>query len=255
MGARDGDERGGISPAGWLAAGIGLVLAAVALQLPFLSFVVSYLGVLVHEMGHALVGWLYGYPSIPAFDFVYGGGVTSHTNRIPLIAVSVLVGLAALAWLFRRNPPSLWLCSSATLLYALTAWSSLHHAVIAAMGHGFELVIAGVFLHRALSGRACHHDAERIAYGFVGWFLTLHNVRFAYRLITDAAHRRMYEQAKGGGHWMDFSVLAEQHLHVSLEAVAFVFLLLCLLPPALSLLGNHHRAAVADTLSRLRRVA
>jgi hypothetical protein len=232
MEAWDADDGAGISTAGWLAAGIGFVLAAVVLQMPFLSFIFSYLGVLVHEMGHALVGWLYGYPSIPAFDFVYGGGVTS-----------------------RRNPASLWLCASATLLYAVTAWSSAHRAVITGMGHGFELVIAGVFLHRALSGRACHHDAERIAYGFVGWFLTLDNVRFAYRLITDPAHRRMYEQAKGGGHWMDFSVLAEQYLHAPLAVVAFVFLLLCFLPPALSALGNHHRTAVAETISRLRRVA
>jgi hypothetical protein len=255
MEAWDADDGAGISTAGWLAAGIGFVLAAVVLQMPFLSFIFSYLGVLVHEMGHALVGWLYGYPSIPAFDFVYGGGVTSHSNRMPLLAVAVLVGLGALTWLFRRNPASLWLCASATLLCAVTAWSSAHRAVITGMGHGFELVIAGVFLHRALSGRACHHDAERIAYGFVGWFLTLDNVRFAYRLITDPAHRRMYEQAKGGGHWMDFSVLAEQYLHAPLAVVAFVFLLLCFLPPALSALGNHHRTAVAETISRLRRVA
>lgn len=251
-----GGERApeGIDREGRAALLVGAVLAGCTLALPFARYVFSYFTVLAHEMGHALAGWLYGYPSIPAFDFFYGGGVTSYTERTPLLAGSVQCGLLGLAWIFRRNPPSLLLTLGAAGLYGLTAWTSLHQPVITAMGHGTELVIAGVFLHRAASGSACHHGAERLAYGFVGWFVTFDNLRFARRLVTSPLQREMYEQAKGGGHWMDFSVLAEQHLQLPLAHVAQAFFCLCLLPPALALLANHYTEASAALGRRLRRI-
>lgn len=254
MTAWEESARQGIEREGWAALGVGAALAACVLPLSFASYVFSYFGVLVHEMGHALAGWLYGYPSVPAFDFVYGGGVTSYTGRAPLLAAGVQGALLWLAWIFRRNPPSLLLALSAAALYALTAWTRLHDAVITAMGHGAELMVAGIFLHRAASGRACHHGAERVAYGFVGWFLTCDNLRFARRLVTSPFHREMYEQAKGGGHWMDFSVLAEQYLQAPLERVALVFFGLCLLAPVLAILANHYAAASAALIARLRRI-
>ena len=58
--------------------------------------------------------------------------------------------------------------------------------------------------------------------------------RFSWRLIHDAAERWAYQEAKGGGHWMDFSVLAEQHFHVGLTTVAGLFWCCCLLPPLLA---------------------
>jgi hypothetical protein len=45
----------------------------------------------------------------------------------------------------------------------------------------------------------------------------------------------MYEAAKGGGHWMDFSRLAEEYFRVPLDFIAGAFFLLCLLPPLLGL--------------------
>jgi hypothetical protein len=246
--------REGIDRAGWTALIAGAVLAGCILPLSFASYVFSYFGVLVHEMGHALAGWFFGYPSIPAFDFVYGGGITSYTERAPLLAAIAQGALLWLAWIFRRNPPSLLLALAVAGLYALAAWTPLHDPVITAMGHGAELIVAGVFLHRAASGRACHHGAERVAYGFVGWFVTFDNLRFARRLVTSPFHREMYEQAKGGGHWMDFSVLAEQYLRVPLESVALAFFGLCLLAPALAILANHYAGTSAALIARLRRI-
>lgn len=245
----------GISRQGWSAVGLGLALAAVAVSLPFVRSVLSYFTVLVHEMGHAFAGWLYGYPSVPAFDFVYGGGITSRAERVPWIAGAVQAALIGLAWLFRRNKPSLLLSGALAAAYAATAWTTLHEAVITAMGHGTELIIAGVFIHRAFSGRACHHPSERTTYAFVGFFVTFDNLRFAWLLITSPLHRAVYEEAKGGGHWMDFSLLARDTLHTSVESVAAWFFVLCLLPPLLAWLGNRHGAVTAAAIARLRQVA
>ncbi len=244
----------GIEREGWIAAAVGLGLALLAMAVPFVHTVFSAFTTLVHEMGHAAFGWLYGYPSIPAFDFTYGGGVTLWQTRRPALAWLVQAGLLALVYLFRSNPRSRWLAAGLCGAYALTAWSGLHRPIITAMGHGFELLFAGLFLHRALSGNACRVEGERPLYAFLGFFVTFSNLRFAWKLVTDMHERAAYEMAKGGGHWMDFSVLAEQHLHVPLQSVALLFFVACWFPPLLALLVNLHREAAEAWVSELRRV-
>ncbi|UCE84692.1 MAG: hypothetical protein JSU66_10005, partial [Deltaproteobacteria bacterium] len=81
------------------------------------------------------------------------------------------------------------------------------------------------------------------------------DVRFAHRLLESSFHRKLYAQAKGGGHWMDFSRLADEHLHVPLETVASVFLLICLLPPVLAFAANHFHRRANALATQLRRVA
>lgn len=57
----------------WKSLGTGFMIALVALLVPFLGFIFGYLGILVHELGHAVAAWMFGYPAVPAFDFQYGG--------------------------------------------------------------------------------------------------------------------------------------------------------------------------------------
>ena len=216
-----------IDQQGWIAFGAGLAAALVVLALPLPRFVFSYFTTLVHEMGHAAAGWLFGYPSIPAFDFTYGGGVTLHQDRVLLLALAVF---AAGVWAAHAARQHLVLRN--VLIVLLGSWTVLsltsgHDAVIVAMGHGGELIFATLFLHRALSGRGCVTPLERPLYGLIGWFIVLSDVGFAWQLLTSAHHRALYQEAKGGGHWMDFSRLSEEFLHVPLEAIAAVFLVLC----------------------------
>lgn len=247
-------DRPGIDRAGWTAVATGAALALVALALPFVSFVLSTFVTLVHEMGHALAGWLYGYPSIPAFDFTYGGGVTLQGGRVTLLPALVAGGLAVAVWVFRRNLVTRSLAIGALALYAATAFTSAHEAVITAMGHGGELLFATVFLHRAFSGNACQRPGERTLYAAVGFFVVFTDLRFAWRLWQSPFHRALYGEAKGGGHWMDFSRLADDQLGVPLEAVAAAFLGLCLLPPLVAFAANHFRGALREAAAHLRRV-
>src|SRR5258705_7805858 len=60
----------------WRALGIGAVLAVVLTLIPFTRILFQPLITIVHELGHAVVAWMFGYPAVPAFDFSYGGGVT-----------------------------------------------------------------------------------------------------------------------------------------------------------------------------------
>jgi len=233
--ARAAADEARIDRAGWLAFGGGLLAALLAMQVPLLQVALSGLSVLVHEMGHAAFGWLYGYPSIPAFDFSYGGGVTLQRERSLLILGAVVAAGGYGVYALRAHTLLRNALAALLALHVVIALTPAHEAVILAMGHGGELCFATLALHRALSGRACQLAAERPLYGLMGWFLVLSDAQFAWRLRTSAFHSEVYAEAKGGGHWMDFSRLADEHLHTSLEAVATMFLLACFVPPVLAL--------------------
>lgn len=230
---------------------VGLALAVVLLAEPHLRWVFSYLTTLIHELGHAVVGWLFGYPSLPAFDFSYGGGITTYQTRSALLLGFVYLCLGGLAALYWRNRLTLAALGAAIGLFALCAHTRAHQAIILFMGHGTELVLAGVFLYRAMGSSAILHAAERPLYAACGFFIVFSDAAFAWRLWANPLARRLYEDAKGGGHWMDFSRLAERHFRVGLPTTAFAFLLCCALPVVLSILAHRHQSRLADLFSRL----
>jgi hypothetical protein len=246
-------ESPGIDRAGWIACAVGAGLALLTQALPLLEVLVGYFVVLVHELGHALAGWIFGRPSLPAFDFTQGGGVTIQAQRSAALLALAYALLAGAARVFRHNRASLRAVAAVAAAYTALLASGLDRAVILAMGHGGELLFAGVFLHRALSGRALAHPAERPLYAWLGFHVVFHGVGFAFGLMTSSAARSAYAAAKGGGHWMDFSQLSRL-LHLPLEALAAGFLLACVALPAAVLLAHLNRARVAAWLERLARV-
>lgn len=228
-------------------AGLGLIFYA----MPFTRFVLSYLVILVHELGHALFGWLFGYPSIPAFDFMYGGGVTMHDARQMPIVFIVLGLLAVLAWRLRRNLAGCLVASALALVYAILAFSSGHEVLILFMGHGTELVFCALFLQRGLSGSACRIPVERPLYVMLAAFIWVHDLVFAYRLATSDAARADYGAAKGGGHWMDFDRIAREFLHVELGSVAGIFFFACVAAPLAGWFFAEKRERIIDLAESL----
>lgn len=217
---------------------VGGALALVVFFVPFLRFVFHTLITLVHELGHTLAAWAFGIPAVPAFDFVYGGGVTVYQGRSAGLTVLIYLAFAGLAYRLREDRGYLtalavWVCA-----YTLAAFTPVHEAIEIAMGHGSELVFAGIFLYRALTGSGCRAPGERPLYAFCSFFILLSDVAFALSLLTSTANVADYEEAKGGGHWMDFSRLAEDYLHVDLQAVVFLFLVAVVLVPFAAYLAS-----------------
>ncbi len=215
---------------------IGVSLGFWALHARLLYTLSSMMKTLVHELGHALAGWAFGVPSIPAFDFTYGGGVTMHQQPSSFLIICIYLGFAYLLFLYRRKPLSLAIFAVMIGGHALCMMTNLKEPLTIAMGHGFELIFAGIFLYRAMSGFACVHNVERPLYAFLGFLITFDNIRFAYRLVHSPEHRWQYENAKGGGHWMDFSRLANEFFLVDLSVIANLFMLASLLPVMISVL-------------------
>lgn len=239
-GARPADS-GALTPEAKRALVTGFGLAVLVIAVPFLRFALSYIGVLVHELGHSAVSWLFGYPAIPALDFSYGGGVSLTFGRRPMLVVAFVLCLVLAVGAAWRHPRLRLLAGMLVGLWILASVTALHEVVILAMGHAAELMFAALCLHRAITGEGTERRIERPLYAMVGWFLILEGTWFAWGLLTDPGRRQAYEDAKGGGHWMDFSRLAEDYFGVDLSVVAVLFLLACLATPVLVWVAHRHR--------------
>jgi hypothetical protein len=188
----------------------GLIAALVAHALPFVAFVLSPLVTLLHEFGHAAAAWLLGCPALPAFDLMYGGGITEHHDfQLPL-GILVAAAWGWLGWTFRRNPRSLLvigLCGGAWLVAVSSEWR--RELVIASMGHGGELILGGALLYLALIGRGWRiPEIERPLGAFAGSFVLMHTMKFAWRLRHDAEVLAAYGEGKGGALMNDLEAIA-----------------------------------------------
>ena len=223
-----------------VALGIGATLAAVALSIPILGFIISVLITVIHELGHSATSWVLAGPALPSFDLTYGGGYSLSLPRQPLL-VAVGCGWFAFAIVQARGDrPALIKWAVGAAIYAVALFTPLRDPVISAMGHGSELIFAGIFLYRALSNHQILRSEERPLYAALGLFIVAYDVRFAYSLITSEDFSEEYGDAKGGGHWMDFDQIATD-FGWSLPSVARLFLIACALTPVASYLAYSFR--------------
>lgn len=238
----------------------GLVAAVVIYALPFTRFIFSALATLFHELGHAIAGWLMGYPSLPAFDLVYGGGLTHHGEFNLAIAVLLAAGFGYGAWLFRRNRRTLILIASlfgVWLLLVTAEWR--RELTFASAGHLFEFILAGVLFYMALSGVGWRHpDLERPLGAFVAFFVQIRSVMFALRLRNDPEFVSRYREGKGGALMNDLERVAADlniylRIDLGIEGVAALLLLFSFLPSAVALMWYLKRSrchSVVDSFIR-----
>jgi len=212
----------------------GLLLALLTLVSRWIGLPFSMLRTLVHELGHTVSAWAFGQPAIPGFDLVWGGGITLHGEQKVWLLVPVFGAWIALLYHLRAHARALIWTVLALVAYALLALTPAHEVLILFMGHGGELLFGGLFVYRALSGQAVISPWERPLYATAGLYNVLSVAWFSLRLVRDPDYRWAYGMAKGGGHWMDLSRIADNYCHCSLQAVAIALLLCSLVPVPLA---------------------
>ncbi len=221
----------------------GLVIAATTLPLawlfgwliPFTNHIMWLFTTLCHEMGHAAGALLVGRPALPAFDFSFGGGVTMTGERRWWLLAVYAIGVVML---WRQSGEQRWLrwaLGSATIAVTLLILTGLDEAWFVWMGYGGELIIATVFLHRALTGVAEVYPGERWLYGMVAWALLSHALGMCWMLLFDPAFQHTYLMGKRGID-NDFVRLTES-LGLSLRGVAWLNLLVGLLVPVAAVIA------------------
>ncbi|MDP9193212.1 MAG: M50 family metallopeptidase [Acidobacteriota bacterium] len=240
---------GRIGAGEWKILGFGLVAAIVVYWLPFTRFMFSAMVTLFHELGHAVAGWLMGYPSVPAFDFVYGGGLTPHGEFQRAIAIVIAFGFAYLGWLFRENRKSMAIIGAVFLLWLYFVTREWRREIVfAAAGHLGELVLAGIFFYKALAGTGWRApEIERPLGAFVAFFVQIHTMLFAWRLLRDPSFLDWYREGKGGALMNDLELIALNlqiwlGLAPGIEGVARALLVFSVVPTIVALIWYRQRS-------------
>lgn len=254
----DEPSDGRIGPGELRVLAIGAASAALAWALPFTRFVLSTLVTLFHELGHAVAGWLLGHPSLPAFDFVFGGGFTHQGQFRPSVAVAVGAAFVWGLWLFRENRRAFTVIAVVFAIWlAIVVREWRREIVFAAAGHVTEAVFAGIFFYRALAGTGWRAPGvERPAGAFVAFFVLFHGVSFPWKLTHDAAFLDLYREGKGGALMNDLEVIAlDLQINIGvqpgIEGVARLLLFLSPLPMLVALFWFLKRRRMHQMLQSL----
>lgn len=241
--------------------GAGLAAAILVYTIPFTRYVFSLLVTLFHEFGHAVMGWLMGYPSIPAFDFVYGGGLTHHGAFQLAIALAIAAGFGWLGWLFRQNRKALAIVGVVFLVWLFLVTKEWRRELAFAMaGHLSELILAGIFFYKALAGVGWRNPGvERPLGAFAAFFVQIHSMLFALRLVRDPAFLDWYREGKGGALMNDLDrVAADLNIYLGwnpeIAGVAKMLLVFSLVPMAVALVWHFERTRWHKVLRALRTV-
>lgn len=216
---------------GWTAIASGLGLALLVLASQQVTFLLSPMITLVHELGHTLTNWIFGYPAIPAFDFLHGGGVTFQTQRLSFLIGVVYCGFGYLFYVYWHNYLTARVLLGVAIAYTVCTFTGIHNFLVVSMGHGFELIFAGIFIARAISGYGCRYSIERPLYAMLGVYMTIYDIQFSWQLIFDETTRAVYEQGKGGVIDHDLVRIARDIFQVNLTVTASVMLLATVLTP------------------------
>ncbi len=225
---------------------IGFVSAVVVYVIPFTRFVFSALVTLFHELGHAVVGWGLGYPSLPAFDLVYGGGFTHHSGFKLPVALLVAGAFAYVAFLNRENRKWFTIVIAlfvVWLFFVTREWR--RELVIASGGHLAEFILAGVMLYKSITGEGWRNpEVERPLGAFIAFFVQIHSTHFAWKLLNDPAFLDWYREGKGGALMNDLEVIALDlqiwlGIAPGIEGVAKALLVFSIVPALVAVYRAH----------------
>lgn len=225
-----------IEKAGWQALAIGLFLAIILQTFWPLTLLFNGFEVIVHEIGHAVTHWLFGYPAIPTVNILYGGGITLSLEQSSLVLGLIYGTLAFFLYRCRHSRRLLILLVGFIGIYTWVLLTPLSKILMISMGHGMELVAIVICLYFATGGYFCQLDLERPLYAMLGFFLLFSDLKKFWGLIFDPDLRDFYEQGVGGVLDNDFVILARDYLNVDLSIVAGFFLVGCIFTPLVAFL-------------------
>lgn len=238
--------------------GSGLAAAIVVYLIPILRFMFSALVTLFHELGHAVAAWLMGYPALPAFDFVYGGGFTHYGGFKLSLALIIAAGFLYLGWIFRRNWRSLAVIGTLFMLWLIFVSAEWRRELLmAGAGHAFEFILAGILFYQALSGTGWRMpEIERPLGAFLAFFVQIHSMHFAVKLRNDPDFLAWYRQGKGGMLMNDLEQVAlDLHIYLGIqpgiEGVAGLLLLFSFFPLAAGVAWHLQRSRCHSVLRAL----
>lgn len=203
---------------------------------------------LFHESGHAVVAWLLGHPSIPAFDFVFGGGVTSYGDFHLSIALLIAVAFGYLAWRLRTRQALVAVTAAVFLAWLIIVTSQWRReTVMASAGVIFELLLGAAFLYMTIANVGWRiPEIERPLGALVAFFALFKSWIFTMGLINNREVLDAYMRGKGGAMMNDLEVVALNlkiylGMNATVQGLAKLLLVFSIVPYALAFwLASRH---------------
>ncbi len=234
------DEFCYLDKGGWVALVGGGACAFTPFASERLRWIMSYLKILIHEVGHSVVAWSFGYPGVPTFNLQHGGGVARHGPQASWLLTAISIVFVLFVIKNFKNPTAMVLSGIGACGYILSLSTPFHKMIELYMGHGFELLLATVFIYRAASNWAVHHGLERFLYGFAGFYLIYENIVFVWLLLFDKGYRQVYFDGIAPGLLNDFYRIWVEHLKTaSFDHLATFHGVLTILCPVFAI-GLHY---------------
>lgn len=232
---------------------IGGILGIVLFLFPITRFVLNAFLTFVHEIGHAIAFWIFGYPAISSFDFIFGGGITLSlsSNPVTLLILAIYGGLGYLAFLYRHNRLTLMVLAAIALIHCLFLITNLDQLSITVMGHLAEIFASFLCFYFALGKYFCYVGGEQTIYAMLGSFSFLENCSFFWSLIFNASFKAVYYQGKGGMLDNDLVKISQVIAPLSLENIAALLLIISLMMPALAFFTFRHESRWIPTFYRM----
>ena len=224
-----------IDKSGWISLICGFICALIPFFWGSLRWIMSYLKILIHEIGHSVIAWLFGYPCVPTFNLRHGGGLAVRVPQANWLLAALAIVFIIFVVKNYRNIKAMVITGICLAVYLLCFFTSLHNILELYMGHGFEILFATVFIYCAASNWMVHHFIERILYAFIGFYLLYENIIFSWRLLFDKAYRAEYFSGIAPGLLNDFYIIWAKYLNTSFGSLVVFHLILTLLSPAFAI--------------------
>jgi len=223
-------------PEPWFFLIVGFAIAPVFAMTPLLGLIGWYFAALVHEIGHCVAGWLVGQPAYPVLG-LNGHAMACGEPFSWLVVLAVFAAGIGATWHFLGGRLRWGVLAAIVVGYPLLVFTTLADILTVTGGHLGELVFAGVFLFRTITGGFTASHAERGLYSVMGWYLIGANLWLTGGLMFSDAARFEYSTNGSYGLTNDYIVLADQVVGGSLESVAAIMSLaaLAVVPLALGI--------------------
>ena len=196
-----------------------------------LTYGISLIDTMFHEIGHTIFSWAFGYPALPSFDLEHGGGMSYYFDRQWILQI---LGFSAASYSCYRLYDDIdrrpaYMAAGLCVLYILAALTEFHHVIIGFMGHGFAILTGSFFLLRAFMSWTERRPGEKWISACLGYFILFANTKLSWKLIFDIYYQEEYWNQKGQHGFGDFSKIADYFWFKNEEPVAWFCLALCIL--------------------------
>jgi hypothetical protein len=153
----------------------------------------------------------------------------------------------------RENRRGLIIVIVVTLLWLLFVSSEWRRELaIASAGHLGEFILAAVLLYKSITGEGWRNpELERPVGAFTAFFVQIHSMHFAWKLLHDPDFLQWYREGKGGALMNDLEVVALDlqiwlGVQPGIEGVARALLVFSLVPSVIAVYRAHTRPIEED---------